>query len=203
MAAKTSVKLIALDIQGLEVPIVGTAPLIMHRFAEKARKQIEDKQQKKASAPKEARDPAQDVRDSCHVIKGTAMEPGCVYGIPAVAFKGAAVSACTHVDMTKVFARGAFFVDSEPGTDLVPIEFDHVVERCDFVTVGMGTRDLRYRPEFHGWRAVLKIRYNASSISPDQIVNLINLAGFSCGVGDWRPERDGQHGTWKVEEWRK
>ncbi len=33
----------------------------------------------------------------------------------------------------------------------------------------------------------VKIRYNADVISDEQVVNLFNLAGFSVGVGEWRP----------------
>ena len=32
----------------------------------------------------------------------------------------------------------------------------------------------------------------------DQIINLINMGGFSNGVGEWRPEKDGQFGTFHV-----
>ena len=32
----------------------------------------------------------------------------------------------------------------------------------------------------------------------EQIVNLINLGGFTCGIGEWRPEKDGSFGTYQV-----
>ena len=70
--------------------------------------------------------------------------------------------------------------------------------REDMVRVGMGTADIRYRPEFPKWRAEMTLRYNADAISLDQIVNIFNLAGFGVGVGEWRPERDGQFGMFHV-----
>lgn len=33
----------------------------------------------------------------------------------------------------------------------------------------------------------------------EQIVNLFNVAGFACGVGEWRPSKDGSFGTFHVE----
>ena len=30
------------------------------------------------------------------------------------------------------------------------------------------------------------------------IVNMINLGGFSCGLGEWRTEKGGMHGTFHV-----
>ena len=70
--------------------------------------------------------------------------------------------------------------------------------RTDAVRIGMGTLDLRYRPEFQEWSVALRIRYNAAAISPEQIVNLYNVAGFAVGIAEWRPERDGSNGMFEV-----
>ena len=45
---------------------------------------------------------------------------------------------------------------------------------------------------------VLKIRFNAAAISPEQIINLLNWAGFHCGIGGWRHERGGTFGQYHV-----
>jgi hypothetical protein len=29
-------------------------------------------------------------------------------------------------------------------------------------------------------------------------MNLLNTAGFAVGVGEWRPEKDGQYGMFRV-----
>jgi len=65
--------------------------------------------------------------------------------------------------------------------------------------LGNGAADIRYRPEFDPWSVDLEIKYNAAVLSAEQIVNLVNLAGFSVGVGDWRPEKSGTHGTFHIE----
>lgn len=118
------------------------------------------------------------------------------YGFPAVAFKAAAVDACSHVsDLTKVAARGAFHIDGE----VIPFdEFTPPVQRQDMVRIAMGTADVRIRPEFASWRITLNIHYNAGVLSIDQIANLFNVAGFAIGIGEHRPQRDGQWGMFHV-----
>jgi hypothetical protein len=69
----------------------------------------------------------------------------------------------------------------------------------DMVRVGGGTADLRYRPIFHEWAVNLHIRVNARALTLEQLVHLFNQAGFSVGVGEWRPEKHGDKGMFHVE----
>ena len=66
--------------------------------------------------------------------------------------------------------------------------------REDMVRIGMGVADMRYRAEFWPWHAELEISYNTRALSLEQIMNLLNTAGFGVGIGEWRPERDGDKG---------
>jgi hypothetical protein len=91
-------------------------------------------------------------------------------------------------------ARGAFHVDGE----MVAIQAGPPKMRQDMVRVGMGTADVRFRGEFTQWAVDLTVSYNAAALSPEQIVNLFNLAGFGVGVGEWRPEKDGGYGRFHV-----
>ena len=173
-----------MDLRQLEVRLVGDSPLICHAWSVKAKKEMLDKQMKRAKSAKEAKDPERDYRDSLYPLASGG------YGFPAVAFKSAAVDACSHVDgVTKVEARGAFHIVGER----IRLEGEPNM-REDMVRIGMGTADLRYRGEFREWACSLSIRYNAAVISDEQIVNLFNTAGFAIGVGEWRPQRDGSYG---------
>jgi len=96
--------------------------------------------------------------------------------------------------------KGWFFIEpDEKETNLVEIIGTHQM-RTDMVRIGMGTADVRYRPEYQTWGAVLTINYNSKSISIEQIAELLALAGFSCGIGEWRPEKSatGNFGKWKM-----
>lgn len=187
MAAKSQevqIILPKMDIRQLQLRIVGDSPLVCHAWSSKAKKEMLDKQMKKAKQAKDAKDPERDYAESLYKL------PDGGYGFPAVAFKTAAVDACSHIDgITKVVARGAFHIVG----DMIPIAGEPN-PREDMVRIGMGTADIRYRGEFRVWSCELRIRYNASVISDEQVVNLFNTAGFAIGVGEWRPQRDGSFG---------
>lgn len=191
MAAKEQAEVVQLKglvIDHIELRLVGSSPLIVHKWSEKAKKQMLDKQMKRANPGKSAKDPEEDYRESLYI-----RDDGS-YGFPAVGFKAAAVRAGTYCDMKMVFLRGAFHVEG----DLVKIEGEPQ-PREDMVRVGMGTADIRYRPEFPKWETTLQITYNSRALTSEQIVHLFEVAGFAVGVGEWRPEKDGQFGRFRVE----
>lgn len=178
-----------MQIQIVHVPIVGDSPLISHKWSEKAKQMMRDKHAKKATKARETRNPQAEFEDSLYRLEHDR------YGFPSIAFKSAAVDACSQLDkqLTKVFCRGAFHIIGE----FVDIEGSPSI-REDMVRVGMGAADLRYRGEFREWSAVLPVRVNTSAISPEQVTNLFNIAGFAVGVGEWRPAKDGAFGMFHV-----
>lgn len=204
------------EIRGVEIPqiriermqlvLVGDSPLISHKWSEKAKRQMLDKQTKQPKQGKEAKDPIQDFIDSLYVLSGNPQpDPdneghilnvaSCSFGFPCVGFKAAAVSACRFADGMKMTeARGAFHVVGEFAT----IEGDPTM-REDMCRIGMGTADIRFRGEFKSWRTTLNIDFNPSVLSVAEIGNLFNLAGFGVGVGEWRPEKDGSYGRFHVQ----
>lgn len=200
----TAIELPKLDIRLMEITIIGDSPLIVHAWSEKAKREMLDKQLKKAKGAKAAKDPKADFEASLYRL-------GDGYGFPSVGFKSAAVTAGTSVaGLTKIAARQAFHILGEDidvdgafdGTkarhNLVRIHGGEPQMREDMVRVGMGTADIRYRGEFTDWWAKLLVRYNANVLSESQILNLLNVAGFAVGVGEWRPERDGSSGMFHV-----
>jgi hypothetical protein len=198
------IELPPLAIKLMEVTIIGDSPIIVHAWSEKAKREMLDKQMKRAKQAKEAKDPKADFESSLYRLADGG------YGFPSVGFKSSAVTAGTSVaGLTKVAARQAFHVIGEDvdvkgafeGTsarhNLVRI-VGKLSMREDMVKVGMGKADLRYRGEFADWHARLLVRYNANVLSEAQILNLINTAGFAVGVGEWRPERDGMSGMYHI-----
>lgn len=184
----TAITLPRMDIQKMTIRLIGDAPLICHNWSEKAKKEMLDKHMKRAKPAKEAKDPQKDYEDSLY------RHPSGGYGFPTVAFKSAAVDACSHVDgVTKVEARGAFHIDG----DMLKIDGQPSM-REDMVRVGMGTADIRYRGQFTNWSVDVPIRFNRSVLSAEQIIHLFNIAGFGIGVGEWRPTRDGVFGLFHV-----
>lgn len=169
--------------------IVGDSELITHQWSEKAKRQMLAKQTKQAVVQKEAKDPASDYEGAFYRL------PDGSPALRTIAFKASAVDAATQLkSLTKVYLRGAFHTLGE----LVKIDGEPYM-REDMVRVGMGTADIRYRPGFPSWSVDLPIRFNPNAITLEQLVHLFNQAGFSCGVGEWRPQKDGPYGMFHVE----
>lgn len=181
-----------------------------------------DIKESRTSKKKEARDPWYDFAESAYWLDGKpeelteesiveAVENGkAAFGFPVTAFKQASISAAYRMGWVpdKMSLRGAFFIDADgealTGTNnrvpAVRIHSDAPIMRADMVTVGISGTDIRYRPEFRNWWAELKVRYNANGkYSLNEIVNIINAGGYVCGIGEWRPERDGQYGCYHIE----
>lgn len=174
---KTVITLPPLNIHTAALTLIGDTPLICHAWSQKSKEAMLAKQMKKAVPKKEAKDPERDFRESLYP------HPEGGFGFPAVAFKAAAVGACRFVSgIPMTIARGAFHVVG----DLVKIEGEPEM-REDTVRNESGVADIRYRGEFKQWRAMIAVKFDADMLSIEQIANLFNRAGFSVGIGEWRP----------------
>ncbi|MGN1017089.1 MAG: hypothetical protein ACI4PL_08840 [Faecousia sp.] len=214
MATKNveTIEIKPIEIQKTTIRVVGDTPLIMHAWSEKAKREILDKQMKKTKASaKAAKNPVEDFIRSMYWLNGfpedmsedgfeEAIRNGARFGFPITAFKQAAISASYRMGWTKdkMSLRGAFYIEGDEN-QMVEIFSDPPVMREDMVRVGMGAADIRFRGEFRNWYADLTISYNKNGqYSLEQIINIINAGGYVCGVGEWRPERDGQYGMYHV-----
>jgi len=86
------------------------------------------------------------------------------------------------------------------GEDLVPIKYKKQVlnESMGRKSGASRTPTVIFRPEFRDWSCVLSIRFNADKITPEDLVNLFNLAGLSTGIGSWRKQCSGMFGQFEV-----
>jgi hypothetical protein len=85
-------------------------------------------------------------------------------------------------------------------TALVPlIAAPHTI-REDVVRLAGPSRpaEMRYRPEYSAWGVELTIIYNTQVVSGGQIHSMFQAAGHGVGVGDYRPERNGDCGTFDL-----
>ena len=185
------------------VPIRGTAPLIVHSFSEKSKRQMLDAQQGKKKL-KEIRDPQAEYEAAFYRI---ATDDGDAYGFPVTAFKAATIGAARFYDksVTMTSLRQFMFMHgiltkADP-QQLVRIHGEPQM-REDIVRLGGMSRsaDLRYRPEFIEWTTELKVTYVTTSLSRDSVLSLIDAGGLGIGVGEWRPEKRGEFGTYEIDQ---
>jgi hypothetical protein len=187
-----------IDAERILVPIIGTAPLLVHRFSDKARRQLLDNMTGRKNA-KTARDPEADYEGAFYKLKDGG------YGFPVIGFKAATISGARfYSGITMTALRQFLFFRGEPGVDgqgLARITGEPRM-REDVVRVNRGGADLRYRPEFPEWSTTLEVVYVTSALTRDSVLSLINAGGMGVGVGEWRPEKDGDFGTYTVDESR-
>jgi hypothetical protein len=127
------------------------------------------------------------------------------YGFPADAFKQATVGAARFYGkaVTMTALKQFIFVSAaSPATTVAswcpssPPSPSCARTSC---ALARGT-DLRYRPSFYPWAATLEVVYFTSVIRQESVISLIDAGGMAIGVGEWRPERDGTFGTYKVDQ---
>jgi len=206
------VEIKARSIRTVPVSIIGDSPLIVHAWSEKAKKMMLDAQTKETKTKaKTKRDPFDDFIQSMYWLTekpestmdafNAAIENGAKFGFPLTGIKQASNSAAYRQGWVKnqMELRGSYFLKSAYG-DMAEIISDPPIMREDMVRIGNGSADLRYRGEFRNWRMDFIMEYNENgNMTLEQILNCIDAGGFVCGIGEWRPEKDGDFGRYHVK----
>lgn len=209
MATEQFIKVQKPNFKIIVVDIVGRERLQVHRLGKKLREEFEARDDNKPIKKKNKRDYDAEFLDSLHYIDAnykSAPMPRKItrstkFGFPSSGFKKAIVSACRNyknLKMTEI--KGRVFVLNEfveiKGTPIM----DKFWRRIGSKGSGTGTPDIGVRAVFPKWEATLYIRYNADLIDAESVVNLVQSAGESVGIGEDRPERQGNiFGTWDVK----
>ena len=208
-----------------EITIVGTTPLIVHSWSHKAKQEILDKQRgKKTGAKHEVKIPVNDFKNSLYWLTempedgstdeeaaenvNAAIAAGAKFGFPCNGIKAAIISAAYRagLDVKMTELRGTFFI--EGATDASTIDLAEIVSpnppemREDPVRVGGMSKsaDMRYRAVFDEWEIPLMFKYlKNAKYTLQQLLNMIPYGGFMTGIGEWRPEKDGQFGMFELK----
>lgn len=173
-----------------EFRIRGNAPYMQNKFSSKAKDIIERKQELGSVATKnkkkEPRDFEADYRGAMHVSR-----EGWI-GIPAPALRVALISACRMANFTMTKAKLSLMVlqdsvDADDNTPLIRIYGEP--ERSDMmVRNATGVCDIRVRPVWPEWSAVVRIQYDADQFQLVEVANLLARAGMQVGIGEGRPD---------------
>jgi len=192
---ETMIELQDLKIRKVEIPIVGISPLLVHKFSEKITKEMEAKQQGKAKSAKHTiRIPEEECEAAKHLS-----EDGWD-GFPVGGFKKCLVRGAKAVGMVMTDVRAGVFIEPDcVKKNLVKINRKSNL-RTDPVRVGNGSADIRYRPEYQEWNAILTITFNEGLVSINQVFQMVYAGGYGTGIGDWRPEKGGNFGRFTLKD---
>jgi hypothetical protein len=186
-----------LNVKKLSIGVVGTTPLICHN-KEMVAEQLEA--DREGTSPKNLEtSPEEEYRQSLYPMPDHCESE---YGVPSSMFKKAMVRATKATDMSMTDARQAFFVYGTECSDMAALDYPDSEPdmRKDVVSVGRGSNnDVRYRGQFREWGAELVVEFNTSLITAQGVVELLAIAGFGVGIGDWRPQKDGQYGRFEID----
>lgn len=224
-------QLVKLELGKILVPVTSQTGLIVHEFSEKSKKEMLGIQQKVAKKGREARDPLADFKGSLYKFPEGGPFNG-KYGFPARGFKACFVNAANDVELQKTQIKrqlrvhgtgegsmnvdALILIEAEPLPEALWTPWDHkfaselkeyhaagISMREDVVRLANGSADLRYRAIYPNWYAKIPVVYNSRMISREQLLALIDAAGFGVGIGEWRPgapqSQSGQFGCFVVD----
>lgn len=226
MATKkaTAIEIKPINIETVNITIKGTTPLIIHAWSHKAKQEMLDKQRgKKVGAKHDIKIPINDFMASLYWLTEQpapganddeaesnwldAIEKGAKFGFPVTGIKQSIITGAYRagLDVKQTELRGTFFLDglTESSTaDIAEIVGPLPEMREDMVKLAgrNSVADIRYRGEFKTWEIPLRLKYICDGkYSLEQILNMVNFGGFMVGIGEWRPEKDGQFGMYELK----
>ena len=180
--------------------IVGETPLLMNSMSVKAQRELLLPRGRKTAAEKQGslkHDPLQEYRDSIYrARKGSET----VLALMNTQFKAALCTAALDVPGAKKAQIGRL-TSIEGGERLalygVPEVMCSVVRSADINK----TPDIRTRAIVPKWACKVEVTYTTPVLNATVISSLFATAGYTMGVGDWRPQKgSGTFGRWRIVE---
>ena len=190
-SASVAVQIQPPNLQTIEIEITGTAPLMINRFSAKAMEQMADKQRSGSQATKGKKREAKDFDAVFNGARHISREGWD--GIAAGAFRNALISACRLVGFKMTLAKLSLFIEADgfdrvDGTPLIRILGGEPERSVMAARNATGVVDLRVRPQWMEWGALLRVRYDADQFSATDVVNLLMRVGMQVGIGEGRPD---------------
>lgn len=174
----------------IALKITGTAPYMQMRFSKKAAEKMRATQeagsQGRSKKEREARDFEQNFRDAQYLFADGG------HGMPANSFRQAMISACRTVGFKMTLAKLSLFIEADgpdalDATPLLRLDGKPIMDIRPARNADGGT-DLRSRPLWKDWSAVVRIRFDEEQFSASDVVNLMVRVGAQVGVGEGRPD---------------
>jgi hypothetical protein len=178
----------------IKLGIIGTAPLVQHKFSKKVGAQMLADQMREGakSRKRPSRKPEEEVIEATHISSEG------WYGIPAAAFRSAMVSACRLCGFQMTKAKLSVFVEADgyddEGTPLVRLIGGAPETRTDRVRLDNGTATIAIRPMWRQWAANVLFQYDGDQFNASDVTNLLMRVGVQVGVLEGRPDSKKSNG---------
>lgn len=186
-----------LQVDEMQVYVIGRSPLIMNRMSEKVRQELLLPARRKTAADKRSNlkhVPLEEFRSSIYMSNAPSAKTAV--HLPSGAFsKSMAQAALDIPGATKAQVQRLVRV-KDLTVDIygIPQLYMSVVR-----TMGINkTPDIRTRAIFPTWAATFTVKYVSNLVSQNTIGSLLGAAGFLSGVGDFRGEKGGSFGQFDI-----
>lgn len=185
--------------QTIQVQIEGLTPLLIHRFGEQSEQQKATRRIKSINP-----DPREEATKHAYIAKDGTFYFNA-FSIPACMGNAGANHKGTGTRKSLRFVvPSAIRVTSDSiticnGNGKPATDFE-VDSRPVTIPATKG-RIMRHRPRFDKWSASFSLLINDDLLDPATAHVLLNEAGLSIGIGDFRPEKRGPFGTFRVTRW--
>ena len=210
----------------VEITIVGLTPLMTNPFSNKARVSLPDAPEaEKPTIKTKAKPPVIAYNDMMDALYWLTDKPApgqdedeaeaiwndvkdtAAFGFPVTGIKQSIITGAYRagLDVKMTELRATFWLRG--GTDKGTQDLAEIVAPAPELRIDIGrnsgiNRSAKHciRPEFSQWEIPLVLKYiENGKYTLDQILSLINYGGFASGIGEWRPEKDGQHGMYELK----
>ena len=171
--------------------IIGTEPLVIHRFSAKTKREMQLKAETgKAASSRKNREP----KDTQKTFEEARYRHADGWdGFHAGAMRNAMISACRLVGFKMTLAKLSIFIEAdgrdalEPQIPLIKIHGKATLQ-TDMARVETGQPYVTVRSAYHDWSADVRIRWDLDQFTIEDITNLIARVGMQVGLGEGRPD---------------
>jgi len=204
----TIVSIKAPNMKEAKFHVIGTAPLVIHRFSHKVKQQMIQKMEagstQNSKRPKRESMNLEDTYNEARYISKDGWD-----GFNASAIRNAMISACRLVGFKMTLAKMSVFCvqdgwdAKEPEIPLVKIigKPRRLESRANVET---GQAYITVRPCYDSWESNITLRYDADQFTLTDVANLLTRVGIQVGLCEGRPDSKNSAGmgwgTFKVAD---
>ncbi len=190
------------------ITIVGDSDLILNKMRDSTTQELSDKQEGKVLGTKKPVNMYEHLVGSIHWLKGEETDyteegwknalQNNIPGYPSSGMKKALCDAVVRV-LGETYST-KFNANVQILNSFLPIEFGSSNYDKSLFSPQKGSPVLCYRNVFKDWKTSFTIKYIPDNYSLEKIIEVINCAGFACGIGSHRPSsKGGSNGMFHVE----